>query len=148
MERSEVIERLVPLIPPPRGHQVRYHGILAPGASQRDRVLPDEAVKGSADGTMGWVGQCAAPTAREPRDPAKAADLPNGPSGCGVRLEHPPAGREPDRSKEEPHSQLDPRDRARRMRWAALGRLVLRSVTRPRLALASRLDPWASLVVG
>ena len=28
MERSELIERLVPLIPPPRAHQVRYHGIL------------------------------------------------------------------------------------------------------------------------
>jgi len=40
MERSELIERLVPLIPPPRAHQVRYHGILAPGASQRDWVVP------------------------------------------------------------------------------------------------------------
>jgi hypothetical protein len=41
MERSELIERLVPLIPPPRAHQVRYHGILAPCASQRDRIVPD-----------------------------------------------------------------------------------------------------------
>jgi hypothetical protein len=40
MERSELIERLVPLIPPPRAHQVRYHGILAPCASWRDRVVP------------------------------------------------------------------------------------------------------------
>ncbi|HIF99219.1 MAG TPA: hypothetical protein EYQ54_19730, partial [Myxococcales bacterium] len=30
MEQSELIERLVPLIPPPRAHQVRYHGALAP----------------------------------------------------------------------------------------------------------------------
>ncbi len=37
MERSELIDRLVPLIPPPRAHQVRYHGILAPCASRRDR---------------------------------------------------------------------------------------------------------------
>jgi hypothetical protein len=43
MERRELIERLVPLIPPPRSHQVRYHGILAPGASQRDRVVPGDA---------------------------------------------------------------------------------------------------------
>jgi hypothetical protein len=42
MERRELIERLVPLIPPPRAHQVRYHGILAPSASQRDRVVPGE----------------------------------------------------------------------------------------------------------
>jgi hypothetical protein len=40
MERSELIERLVPLIPPPRAHQVRYHGILAPSASMRDRIVP------------------------------------------------------------------------------------------------------------
>jgi hypothetical protein len=40
MERSELIERLVPLIPPPRAHQVRYHGILAPCASWRDQVVP------------------------------------------------------------------------------------------------------------
>jgi hypothetical protein len=40
MERSELIERLVPLIAPPRVHQVRYHGILAPCASWRDWVVP------------------------------------------------------------------------------------------------------------
>ncbi len=46
MERRELLERLAPLIPPPRAHQVRYHGILAPCASGRDRVVPaghDEA---------------------------------------------------------------------------------------------------------
>ena len=37
MQRSQLLERLVPLIPPPHAHQVRYHGILAPGASHRDR---------------------------------------------------------------------------------------------------------------
>jgi len=40
MERSELLERLAPLIPPPRAHQVRYHGLLAPCASGRDRVVP------------------------------------------------------------------------------------------------------------
>jgi hypothetical protein len=40
MERRELIERLVPLIPPPRANQVRYHGILAPAAGQRDRITP------------------------------------------------------------------------------------------------------------
>ena len=29
MERHELLERLVPLIPPPRAHQVRYHGLCA-----------------------------------------------------------------------------------------------------------------------
>jgi len=40
MERSELLERLAPLIPPPRAHQVRYHGVLAPCASGRDRIVP------------------------------------------------------------------------------------------------------------
>jgi hypothetical protein len=40
MEPHELLERLVPLIPPPRAHQVRYHGVLASCASARDRVVP------------------------------------------------------------------------------------------------------------
>jgi len=40
MERHELLERLAPLIPSPRAHQVRYHGLLAPCASGRDRVVP------------------------------------------------------------------------------------------------------------
>jgi len=35
MEPHELLERLLPLIPPPRAHQVRYHGVLAPCASAR-----------------------------------------------------------------------------------------------------------------
>jgi hypothetical protein len=45
MERRELLERLAPLIPPPRAHQVRYHGILAPCASGRDRVVPSQDAK-------------------------------------------------------------------------------------------------------
>jgi hypothetical protein len=41
MERHELLERLAPLIPPPRTHQVRYHGVLAPCASGRGRVVPN-----------------------------------------------------------------------------------------------------------
>jgi len=40
IERHELLERLAPLIPPPRAHQVRYHGVLAPCASGRSRVVP------------------------------------------------------------------------------------------------------------
>ena len=42
MERHELLERLAPLIPPPRAHQVRYHGVLAPCASGRGRVVPSK----------------------------------------------------------------------------------------------------------
>jgi len=36
----ELIERLIPLIPRPRAHLVRYHGILGPAAKDRDKVVP------------------------------------------------------------------------------------------------------------
>ncbi|MHA7836754.1 MAG: transposase [bacterium] len=45
MERDELLERLAPLIPPPRAHQVRYHGVLAPCASGRDRIEPSQDAK-------------------------------------------------------------------------------------------------------
>jgi hypothetical protein len=36
----ELIEKLIPLIPRPRAHLVRYHGILGPAAKDRDKVVP------------------------------------------------------------------------------------------------------------
>ena len=39
-ERLELVERLAVLVPPPRCHLVRYHGILAPAASWRDEIVP------------------------------------------------------------------------------------------------------------
>jgi hypothetical protein len=71
MERSELIERLVPLIPAPRAHQVRYHGILAPGASQRDWVVP-----AASPGAEGATHDRAAPirTSAEMPGPGNAAE--------------------------------------------------------------------------
>jgi len=37
---QELIEKLAALVPPPRFHLARYHGILGPCASERDRVVP------------------------------------------------------------------------------------------------------------
>jgi len=36
----ELIEKLAALVPPPRVNLVRYHGILAPNAKNRDKVVP------------------------------------------------------------------------------------------------------------
>ena len=36
----ELIEKLIPLVPRPRAHLVRYHGILGPAAKDRDKVVP------------------------------------------------------------------------------------------------------------
>jgi hypothetical protein len=94
MERSELIERLVPLIPPPRAHQVRYHGILAPCASLRSRVVPVRALDlGLPDG---WA------------DPPGAEAATSADAVGSLQAE-------------EEHLRGDPTDRRpRRYQWAAL----------------------------
>ena len=36
----ELIEKLAALVPPPRLNLVRYHGVLAPNASERKQIVP------------------------------------------------------------------------------------------------------------
>ena len=38
---QEFVARLAALIPRPRAHLVTYHGVFAPAASYRDRIVPD-----------------------------------------------------------------------------------------------------------
>lgn len=46
----ELIARLAALIPPPRVHQVRYHGVFAPRAKLRERIVrPQPAASASVD---------------------------------------------------------------------------------------------------
>jgi len=48
------IERLAALIPPPRTHQLTYHGVLASAASWRDQIVPRKQAdrrEGSAGGS-------------------------------------------------------------------------------------------------
>jgi hypothetical protein len=42
-EPIELVEKLAALVPPPRFHMVRYHGVLAPRARNRDRITPSAA---------------------------------------------------------------------------------------------------------
>jgi hypothetical protein len=99
MERSELIERLVPLIPPPRAHQVRYHGVLAPAASLRDWIVSGQA--------------------NESRYAALAADPQSEPAGLSPG-EDQPADTAVERPDQQPAPALDARAEARRMRWARL----------------------------
>ncbi len=147
MERSELIERLVPLMPPPRAHQVRYHGILAPGASQRGSVVP----------TVKPGGECSAPG-----DEGSTHDRP-----AAMRASAEPLGRlmeaaagEPDRlaalrdgdaepeqsaqgepSESEPSCDAPPRWTSRRNRWALLLQRVFEidALTCPRCGSSLRL---------
>ena len=43
----ELIEKLAALVPPPRLNLVRYHGVLAPNAASRDRIVqgPQEVLE-------------------------------------------------------------------------------------------------------
>lgn len=38
----KIIKKLAALVPPPRINQVRYHGLFAPNAKDRDKVVPAE----------------------------------------------------------------------------------------------------------
>jgi hypothetical protein len=42
----ELVEKLAAIVPPPRIHMVRYHGVLAPRAGCRRNVVPAAAAKG------------------------------------------------------------------------------------------------------
>jgi hypothetical protein len=125
MERSELIERLVPLIPPPRAHQVRYHGALAPSASMRDRIVPGQPVHPPG---------CEL-TRRVPHSPPPAkGGSPVGPYPSSANSKGHPTGRRSGETDAEPtpaaprlRAEGQPREpaiRARqgrsRMRWAAL----------------------------
>jgi len=45
---QELIEKLAALVPPPRFHLVRYHGVLGPRARARHRIVPAGEREGSA----------------------------------------------------------------------------------------------------
>ena len=45
----ELIEKLIPLIPRPRCHLVRYHGILGPAAKDRAKVVPTPPAPSAPD---------------------------------------------------------------------------------------------------
>ncbi len=126
MERSELIERLVPLIPPPRAHQVRYHGILAPCASWRDWIVPGPE-------TDFGVPQCHSPKsnpvesfpaggeARErggEGEGARSAEHRADANG-GTRYDHPP-GSAAESAFQTPARTATPATPARRLAWAAL----------------------------
>ena len=59
---SELIEKLAALVPPPRLNLVRYHGVLAPHAADRSRIVPGPAA--TVDEAASCSGQ--APAGAEP----------------------------------------------------------------------------------
>ncbi|MFL5399214.1 MAG: transposase, partial [Myxococcales bacterium] len=41
LEPCELLRRLAALVPPPRAHLVRYHGVVAPASAWRSRIVPE-----------------------------------------------------------------------------------------------------------
>ena len=81
MERHELLERLAPLIPPPRAHQVCYFGILAPCASGRSQIVP--GARGEAGGVASAArgGSQEAPCALDPTRTCRPPYAENGQAG-------------------------------------------------------------------
>jgi hypothetical protein len=124
MERSELTERLAPLIPPPRAHQVRYHGVLAPSASMRDRIVPQQIARspgGASTERVPGSRPQATSGSRMDRNLSSPSDERRRPGGRpGYQPGTPGAPTE-----QRPQPDDEPRDhgihdRAGRMRWAAL----------------------------
>ena len=62
---QELLEKLAALVPRPKNHLVRYHGILAPAAKWRALIVPP--VPAAADGESDLLSH---PGCRSPSDPA------------------------------------------------------------------------------
>ena len=58
MEPMTFLSRLAALIPPPRFHMLSYYGVLAPAASRRDEIVPDQ----TQDDEDTRSNRCSAPT--------------------------------------------------------------------------------------
>ncbi len=61
---TELIEKLAALVPPPRVHLIRYHGVLAPHAADRAQIVPgpqeqpQDAEKLAANGSVPSAPRC------------------------------------------------------------------------------------------
>jgi hypothetical protein len=123
-EPPELVEKLAALVPPPRFHLVRYHGILGPCASERDRVVPGGPDPATVDRSL--VPGCS----------VAGSDGPRKADGRGSR-EEAPVRRPEEATQEGPRriSDADPLDdastssdgptpRTRRLAWSELLRRV------------------------
>jgi len=68
---SELVEKLAAFVPPPRFHLVRYHGVLGPCPSERDRIVP--AGQGARQSRPDSSPASDSTPARVENDPACAA---------------------------------------------------------------------------
>ena len=68
LEPCELLRRLAALVPPPRAHLVRYHGVFAPASAWRSRIVPNGEPPGPCE---------AARTTASDQDPPWQDDVPS-----------------------------------------------------------------------
>jgi hypothetical protein len=123
-EPHELVEKLAALVPAPRFHLVRYHGIRGPCASERGRVVPAGTAYGSVRPPPGKTSidlPCEPPrkTATQGHERDSTPDRCNEPGEKGNRATPAAAG------PEEPQpTSGEPPLRSRRLAWAELLRRV------------------------
>lgn len=77
-EQQDLIAKLAALVPAPRGHFVRYHGVLGPAATWRPLIVPSANV----DSTKVGCGYLASPepsasaSIQAEREPPESASRP------------------------------------------------------------------------
>ena len=66
----ELLEKLAALVPRPKNHLVRYHGILAPAAKWRASIVPAAAAANKQSDSLSHSGCC--PPSGSPANPSMA----------------------------------------------------------------------------
>jgi hypothetical protein len=94
---DELLAKVATLVPPPRSHALRYHGVFAPNAKDRRRVVP---AAGDRPGAEAAGASRSGPAEPAPERPAAGLPATEGSRGGGrgaFRLEppDPPAGSRP-----------------------------------------------------
>jgi len=123
-EPRELVEKLAALVPPPRFHMARYHGVLGPCASARHRVVPGTLEPAASTVITGGTAHAGCQLADPALRPVER------PPARGVRAEpaalSPPGDtdlRAPDSARGLPTPTGD-LARPRRLAWADLMRRV------------------------
>jgi hypothetical protein len=89
-EPLELLERLAALVPPPRVNMVRYHGILAPAARDRQAIVLREAEEGAAAAQSPGPHEETTGEATQPGSAAPAKPTPENGHGVLARRPGPP----------------------------------------------------------
>ena len=73
LDPLELVETLAVLVPAPRPHLLRYHGVLAPAAAWRPLIVPRPIQEGGAEASAGGVDEPAGGQSPSAAGPARSA---------------------------------------------------------------------------